>query len=130
MHTTETLLRRCYGRLPLQPNEINKIPFKEQLPLQLKNSVSGKSEKGVDLSCLQEMAVLFACMKTNDFKEAKCSQEIETYNKCHKEHTERKKLAKQREESGQIVMSHDARNLTTKQLNQLLSKHPQFNEKL
>jgi len=40
-----------------------------------------------DVTCLQEMAVMFACMKANDFRESKCSEEIETFNKCHKEHT-------------------------------------------
>ncbi|ODM99951.1 Coiled-coil-helix-coiled-coil-helix domain-containing protein 1 [Orchesella cincta] len=130
MHITEILFKRPRCRLPLGPHEIKVTPFKELLPLRLQNSVSSKSEKGADVSCLQEMAVMFACMKNNDFKEVKCSQEIETFNKCHLEHTASKKLAKQKEESGEIVTGTNSRNLTSKQLNQLLAKYPQFNEKL
>ncbi|CAL8077666.1 unnamed protein product [Orchesella dallaii] len=129
MHITE-VLKKVWGRSPLPPKEIKRIPFKEQLPLQLKNSVSGKSEKGVDVSCLQEMAVMFACMKNNDFKEVKCAKEIDIYNNCNKEHTARKKQTKQKEVAGQIVTGTNARNLTTKQMNHLLAKYPQFNEKL
>ncbi|ODM94796.1 Coiled-coil-helix-coiled-coil-helix domain-containing protein 1 [Orchesella cincta] len=83
-----------------------------------------------NVSCLHEMAIMFACMKKNEFKEVKCSEEIETFNKCHMEHIELKKLAKLREESGQVVTGNNARKLTTKQLNQLLAKYPQYNEEL
>jgi len=34
-------------------------------------------------ACLQEMAVLFACMKTNDFNQSLCTKEIGTFQKCN-----------------------------------------------
>lgn len=39
-------------------------------------------------------------------------------------------MLKQREESGQQVTGTNAKNLTTKQLNKMLQKYPQYNEKL
>lgn len=117
-----------------------------------------------DVSCLQEMAVMFACMKANDFREAKCTPEIDSFTKCYTEYMviknilndawclpnetvnihnnnnnlcdylfsiqQNKKLTKQREESGEMVIGTNPRSLTTKQLNKLLQKFPQYNEKL
>lgn len=40
----------------------------------------------VDVSCLQEMAVMFACMKKNDFKEIKCTPEIDGFMTCYNQH--------------------------------------------
>jgi len=48
------------GRAPQNEKD---VPFQEILPLRLKNSVSGKADSGNDVACLQEMGVLFACLK-------------------------------------------------------------------
>jgi len=106
-----------------------KIPFKEIAPLALRNEVSGKGSKGADVTCLQEMAVMFACMKNNDFKEVKCSPEIETFMTCYNQHTADKTLQKKRELSGEVVVGRNPRNLTTTQINGLLQRFPQFNNK-
>jgi len=116
--------------MPLSLKEIEKVKFQELLPLQLKNDMTRKNEKGADTTCLQEMAVMFACMKKADFKEAKCSEEISIFNKCYWQHMETKKMQKERESSGEIVTGKNVRNLTLKQLNQILQKYPQYNEKL
>ncbi|XP_021962429.1 coiled-coil-helix-coiled-coil-helix domain-containing protein 1 [Folsomia candida] len=125
MRLTNTLLRK--GKLPPNPK---KIPFKEMFPVQLKNEVSGAGQKSADVSCLEEMAVMFACMKKNEFKEVKCTPEIEKFMGCYHQHRADGKAAKQRQASGVVTVGRNPRNLTTQQLNQLLRKHPQFNEKL
>lgn len=56
MRTTEFLLNRLptkrrQTRRPLTPTEIQKVPFKELLPMQLGNKVSGKSGKSAGKRC-------------------------------------------------------------------------------
>ncbi|VDL98500.1 unnamed protein product [Schistocephalus solidus] len=43
----------------------------------LKNQVSGKGAV-----CVEEMLLMLACLKTNDFEEKPCSQLIDTFNIC------------------------------------------------
>jgi len=100
------------------------------IPLQLQNSVSGKSQKGANTACLQEMAVMFACMKKSDFREVKCTEEINIFNKCYTEYVDERKVLKKREQSGEMVVGKNPKNLTTSQLNKVLGKYPQFNEKM
>jgi len=100
------------------------IVFQELRPLKLRNSVSTKTEKTVDNSCLQEMAVMFACLKANDFNEAACSPEITGFQTCYAGYKKKLKDAQQKESS----LSPGASTLTARQLNSLLKKYPQFNK--
>jgi len=104
------------------------VRFQQLLPLRLRNHVSGKGEKTANVACLQEMAVMFACMKDNEFKEAKCGPQIERFQKCYSEHMTQKKEKKRKEDSGEVVAGTDSRKLSYRQLNQLLSKFPQVNK--
>lgn len=103
------------------PQNLKKIPFKAQLPMRLRNYVSGKSDRDTMVPCLQELTILFASLKNNDFNEAFCTKEIEKVQSAHVTHLN-KKFA-----DGQIftkgVVS-TGRDLTFRQLNKYLKGYP------
>uniref|UniRef100_A0A1B0CFZ5 Uncharacterized protein n=1 Tax=Lutzomyia longipalpis TaxID=7200 RepID=A0A1B0CFZ5_LUTLO len=103
------------------PQNENKVPFKDQLPLRLKNRVSGKGGSESDVACLHEMSVLFACMKGADFNESACSKEITSLKKCYKTFLDTKKQKKAEDKTGNVVVG---RNLNYKQLNKYLRSYP------
>lgn len=98
------------------------VDFKAMLPLQLKNSVSGKSEKDKQNPCIQEMMSLFACLKKNDYDQTPCNQEIDILNSCHKSYKITSKHEKDQLRMG--ILSPGAKNLNHRQLNMLLKKYP------
>lgn len=98
------------------------IPFKAILPLKLRNHVSSKGENTSNVACIQEMSVLFACLKRNDFKETRCAQEISTFQKCYNDHTEQKKEKEEKERRGVLIPGE--KKLSHKQANELLKKFP------
>ncbi|KAM7343892.1 small ribosomal subunit protein mS37 [Cochliomyia hominivorax] len=97
------------------------VPFQEILPLRLKNSVSGKADSGSDVACLQEMTVLFACLKDNDFVEKFCSKEISQFQRCYKVFMDRKAAAKATINQGIVTPGN---NLNYKQLNKYMRRFP------
>lgn len=98
------------------------VPFQQILPLQLKPGVSGKGDKVSEVCCLQEMSVMFACFKSNEFNQQACSKEIQSFQKCYLNNLESKKTKKERELKG--VLTPGEKRLSHKQLNLLLSKFP------
>ncbi|CAG9836257.1 unnamed protein product [Diabrotica balteata] len=98
------------------------IPFKEILPLKLRNAVSGKGGKTSDICCIYEMSVMFACFKENEFNQSVCSKEIESFQKCYKNHLDTKKIKQQKEAKGVLIPGE--KELSHKQLNTLLKKFP------
>lgn len=98
-----------------------KVPFQEILALKLKNRVSGKADSENSVSCLQEMAVFFACMKNNDFNESMCSKEIGTFQKCYKTFLDNKSAAKIVQNQGTLKAGKD---LNSRQINMLFKKFP------
>lgn len=115
MRLTPVVLKR--GWFPPE-----KVQFQELLPLKLKNSVSGKSGKTNDLACIQEMTILFACLKKNNFNQQVCSNEINVFQKCYKDFTDEKIARKDLDRKG--IISAGSKNLNHKQVSQLLSKYP------
>ncbi|XP_063844780.1 small ribosomal subunit protein mS37-like isoform X1 [Scylla paramamosain] len=99
------------------------FPFNGCLPLQLRDSVSGKSEKLQSNPCVQEMFVMFSCFKKNDFDQALCSKEIQTFEACHLNHLTNEKRKKEQERRG--VMVPGEKRLAHKQLNHLLGRYKQ-----
>ncbi|XP_055637896.1 uncharacterized protein LOC129776335 [Toxorhynchites rutilus septentrionalis] len=97
------------------------VPFQEILPLRLKNQVSGKTDKTSDVACLQEMAVMFSCLKANDFEERLCLKEASTFKKCYKVYLDKKADKKETSSKGIIV---PGRDLNHKQLNAFLQQYP------
>ncbi|XP_056631915.1 coiled-coil-helix-coiled-coil-helix domain-containing protein 1 [Diorhabda sublineata] len=98
------------------------VPFKELLPLKLKGAVSGKGGKSSDVCCIYEMSIMFACFKENEFNQAVCSKEIESFKKCYKNHLDAKKLKEEKEAKG--VLTPGEKKMSHKQLNALLRKFP------
>lgn len=115
MRTTSTLLK---VRLPQLES---RVPFQEILPLRLKNQVSGKTDKGSDVACLQEMAVMFSCLKANDFNEDLCPKEVSTFKRCYKVYLDKKATKKETSSKGIVVPGKD---LNYKQLNKVLKQFP------
>lgn len=133
-----TSLLAGVGRKP--QNELA-VPFQEMLPLKLKNSVSGKSdsqkevnfvqrefiknlipgEPSLQVACLQEMAVLFACLKTHDFLESNCLKEITTFKGCYKTNIDKDLSIKQSKHKNIAVPGKD---VTYKQLNKYMRMYP------
>ncbi|ALC40890.1 CG12848 [Drosophila busckii] len=97
------------------------VPFQEILPLRLKNTVSGKADSGSDVACLQEMGVLFACLKDNEFVEKYCHKEISQFKNCYKFYMDRKLEAKKTVNQGIVTPGN---NLNYKQLNKYLRRFP------
>lgn len=98
-----------------------KVPFQEILALKLKNRVSGKTDSDSQVSCLQEMAVFFACMKNNDFNESLCNKEIGSFQKCYKIFLDNKSAAKIVQSQGTLKAGRD---LNSRQINMLFKKFP------
>ncbi|XP_053696139.1 coiled-coil-helix-coiled-coil-helix domain-containing protein 1 [Sabethes cyaneus] len=116
MRATVTLLKK--SRLP----QIEKrVPFQEILPLKLKNQVSGKTDKGSDVACLQEMTVMFSCLKANEFDESLCSKEVTNFKRCYKVFIDTKATKKETSAKGTLVPGKD---LNYKQLNKVLRQYP------
>ncbi|CAG5029624.1 unnamed protein product [Parnassius apollo] len=98
------------------------VPFQMLLPLQLKKTVSGKGDKLREAACMQEMAVMFACFKKNDFDQQECLKEVTAFQGCYREYSE--KLTTQREQGKKGILVPGEKKLTHRQLNQLLKAFP------
>ncbi|XP_018786800.1 PREDICTED: coiled-coil-helix-coiled-coil-helix domain-containing protein 1 [Bactrocera latifrons] len=103
------------------PQKEHTVPFQEILPLRLKNRVSGKADSSSDVACLQEMGVLFACLKDNEFVEKYCNKEIHQFQKCYKFYADSKFEAKKTVNQGIIT---PGKNLNYKQLNKYMRRFP------
>ncbi|XP_073846551.1 small ribosomal subunit protein mS37 [Musca autumnalis] len=115
---TAALFAKRQARTP--QNEAD-VPFQEILPLRLKNTVSGKADSGSDVACLQEMSVLFACLKDNDFVEKMCHKEITQFKRCYKVYMDRKATAKETINKGIVT---PGKELNYKQLNKYMRRFP------
>lgn len=73
----------------------------------------------VSVACLQEMSVVFAALKDNDFNEKHCAREIQALQKANIEAMNRAREDKLKN-SGQI--STIGKDLNSKQLNRYLKK--------
>lgn len=121
MKIYQVLWKNYRKTIARKPQDINNVPYKEMLPIRLRNHLSGKSDRQEEVACLQEMISLFSKMKNNDFNEKLCLDEIgilkNSYNKYMIEKCERKAVA----DSG-IVQP--GRDLTSKQLNKYFKLYP------
>jgi len=107
-----------------------KVPWKQFTKLELKNEVSSKGEKGTESVCLQELALMYTCLADHDFKDNLCAQQMKTYHECVFSHM--KKIDAQKEQllTGKLVPNtREPQKLNHRQLNVLLRKYPQINQK-
>lgn len=115
-------------RLPLpvrptsrKPQDEKLVPLKIMRPLKLRDYVSGKGEKGAQAVCLQEMTIMMACLKTSEFDQVPCSNEIANFQACV---TESRKDFLEREEMMKKGVTAGARKLNHIQVNRILQKYP------
>lgn len=107
---------------PRMPQNENKVPFVALLPLGLKNSISGKENRGSQVACLEEMAVMFSCLKANEFNEALCPKEVGGFQKCYSMHRQAESEKRELEKKGLLVPGE--RKLAFRQVNQVLKDYP------
>lgn len=105
-----------------KPQNINKVPFEEVLPLRLRPFITGKGDGSSDVACLFEMSVLFACLKENDFHQQSCSKEIGTFQKCYNDHLVSKNAKKTGNTTPEITPKNE--RMGYKQVNKVLKRYP------
>lgn len=89
--------------------------------MKLKNSVSGKSDRQKEVPCLQELTILLASFKTNEFDESLCKREIETLRQTNIAYMQKRKLEKEASQKGIVSIG---RNLSYRQLNKFMRGYP------
>lgn len=104
-----------------EPQNVNKVPFDEMLPLKLRNFVSGKGGQQSDVACIQEMTILFSCLKNNDFNQTACAKEISTFKGCYKGFMDTKFATKQARAKGGVSTG---KKLHARELNVFLRGFP------
>jgi len=112
---------RRYGRKNIQDKD---VPFKEVLPLSLKNIVSNQSTKGKEKACMKEMMEVVACMGKFDQNESMCEKEIQSFKTCFKTFKVRQAEAKTLRESGDLPIGPRAK-FTGPQLTQYMKQFKQ-----
>ncbi|KZC07618.1 PREDICTED: uncharacterized protein LOC107185896 [Dufourea novaeangliae] len=111
--------RRQHARVA---QDIKKVPFREYLPLSLKDSVQGAARKSSEQNCLYEMTLLFTCLNDSNFENQLCGNQIKSLQECMKnytEHMEEQKVARKLE-----VPKPNAKTFTNTQVTYLLHKYP------
>uniref|UniRef100_A0A336KUB8 CSON014048 protein n=1 Tax=Culicoides sonorensis TaxID=179676 RepID=A0A336KUB8_CULSO len=103
------------------PQNEKKVPFEMMLPLELRDRVSGKGGRTSEVGCVQEMTILFACLKTNEFNEGACAKEISNFNNCYKMHLDKEFQNKQERQKGGVSIG---KELHSRELNVYLKKFP------
>lgn len=103
------------------PQNEKKVPFDQMLPLALRDRVSGKGGRTSNVACIQEMTVLFACLKNNEFNEVPCAKEISNFNGCYKTYLDVNFEHKQERRKGGVSIGKD---LHSRELNVYMKKFP------
>uniref|UniRef100_A0A0X3PA19 Coiled-coil-helix-coiled-coil-helix domain-containing protein 1 n=1 Tax=Schistocephalus solidus TaxID=70667 RepID=A0A0X3PA19_SCHSO len=93
----------------------------------LKNQVSGKGEKEPRAVCVEEMLLMLACLKTNDFEEKPCSQLIDTFNICVRDAEARRRRSKEERKQGIFTSAADdeSSRISSVKINRILRKFPE-----
>lgn len=107
---------------PRLPQNENNVPFVALLPLALKKSISGKENRGSQVACLEEMAVMFSCLKANEFNEALCPKEVGGFQKCYTMHKQSESEKRELDKKGLLVPGE--RKLGFRQVNRVLKDYP------
>lgn len=109
---------RSLGR---RKQDEKRVELKIMRPLRLREYVSGRGSGSDNVTCIQEMSVMMACFKANEFEQAPCAPEISKFQNCV---TESRKAMLEREEMLKKGITVGAKKLNHFQVNKLLKKHP------
>ncbi|KAJ8359477.1 hypothetical protein SKAU_G00160020 [Synaphobranchus kaupii] len=115
MATKGTALQQKVSRL--LSRQLGKPVLKPNKPLALKNEVASRTLEKGEATCITEMSVLMVCWKQNEFSDAACSKEIQSFYKCAE------KAQAARLKSSKDAFGQDGR-LHPKQANILLKRFP------
>uniref|UniRef100_A0A5K3FKG6 CHCH domain-containing protein n=1 Tax=Mesocestoides corti TaxID=53468 RepID=A0A5K3FKG6_MESCO len=112
-----------YKRSSRRRHDLEYFKFKYYKDPLLKNKVSGKGEKE------PQMALMLACLKSNDFEEKPCSQVIDAFNKCVVAAEARRTRNKEARRMGHFSSESDdpeeSSRLSSIQINRVLRKFPE-----
>ncbi|KAG5307529.1 CHCH1 protein, partial [Pseudoatta argentina] len=123
LYYREMRLTSILFRNARQPQNEKKVPFKEVMPLKLKNSVSGKNQKTAEKGCLLQMSLLLTCLEENEYEDKRCIPELKALNQCYQVYTS--SIERVHSLKDQIIPVPDTnKNLTHKQITYLLRKYP------
>lgn len=79
--------------------------------------------------CIEEMALMLACLKTNDYEEKPCSQVIDSFKRCVVAAEARRERNKQARKMGhfntELDDPNEVRKLSSIQVNRVLRKYPE-----
>ncbi|VDD83345.1 unnamed protein product [Mesocestoides corti] len=125
-----------YKRSSRRRHDLEYFKFKYYKDPLLKNKVSGKGEKEprkfvrfIYSVCVEEMALMLACLKSNDFEEKPCSQVIDAFNKCVVAAEARRTRNKEARRMGHFSSESDdpeeSSRLSSIQINRVLRKFPE-----
>lgn len=118
MHLTRILLRKAARA----PQDVNKVKFENpRLGLKLRSFVTGKNNRVKEVTGLEEMGLLFAALRANDFNEKYCQREVENMRKAFDEAKAQRDEIKRIANSGSVKLGRDLHYL---QLNRYLKKFP------
>lgn len=97
--------------------------YKIVLPPVLRDYVSNKSNKLSSAYCVEEMSVMMACWKRNDFNQQRCSQELSAFHKCAVAAQAAEKAAREAAKAGKVL--DNTGRYPSHQVNKLLQRYPQ-----
>ncbi|KAL8587807.1 hypothetical protein ACOMHN_021025 [Nucella lapillus] len=97
--------------------------YKIVLPPVLRDYVSNKSDKASSAYCVEEMSVMMACWKRNDFNQQRCSQELSAFHKCVIAAEAAQTAVREAAEQGKTVVS--GGQYQSSQVNKMLKRYPQ-----
>ncbi|XP_039623989.1 coiled-coil-helix-coiled-coil-helix domain-containing protein 1 [Polypterus senegalus] len=110
---------RVFDKVANLLNRENKKPvLKPNKPLVLQDRVAERRPRRGEVECITEMSVMMACWKQNNFSNAVCASEVQSFLQCTAQAEAKRKadLEQQRKEQGG--------RLLPKQANKLLKKYP------
>lgn len=97
--------------------------YKVVLPPVLRNYVSNKRDKSTAAYCVEEMSIMMACWKRNDFNQQRCSNELRSFHKCVVEAQAAERAARQAAKEGRAADG--SGRLPSTQVNKLMKRYPQ-----
>ncbi|KAK0168420.1 hypothetical protein PV327_002223 [Microctonus hyperodae] len=105
------------------PQNEAKVPFVPDLPMKLRNHITGKHSKTKEKGCLQEITMVLSCLEKNNFENKMCLEEVTNFQTCFKTYLQNLQHAKKN--SSMAKLTPGAKNMKAQQINKLLAKYPQ-----
>ncbi|VDL18947.1 unnamed protein product [Hymenolepis diminuta] len=128
MRVTDALCK-LYKRSSNRHHNLELFKYKYYKDPILKNKVSGKGEKETRAVCVEEMALMLACLKTNDYEEKPCSQVIDSFKRCVIAAEARRERNKEARKMGHFNTDPDdadeVKKLSSIQINRVLRRFPE-----